>query len=133
MKRILALILLSLSLLALSLPVFADDEVARVYSMNGTVEGSFGNSSASWEAVQVGTIFKAGDAIRVGKHGRAGILFVDGMLVRLSNSATIRFKPVSKTKYSVKVDEGKAHLFSRTAAAHPDVETPIVSAAIRGT
>jgi Tfp pilus assembly protein PilF len=114
-------------------PFFAEavekDEIARLYSKHGIVEARL-NGSDEWQGVDLNTIFKAGDAIRVGKFGRAGVLFADERLIRLNSRASIVFKRLDDT---LEVKKGKVHFFSRKLLNYPKIKTPTVSASIRGT
>jgi Flp pilus assembly protein TadD len=110
-------------------------EVARLDSAEGTVEAKLG-SDKDLKPIQIGTIFHPGDVIRTGKGGRAGIIFSDGVLLRLADNSTLQFQAPSggdPAKTPVAMDSGKAYFFSRTNQELPFINTPAVSTAIRGT
>jgi tetratricopeptide (TPR) repeat protein len=116
-------------------PDLADAEVkvASVYSAEGTVELRR-QGSASWNSVAVGTELNVGDTVRSGDDGAVAFSFVDGTLVRLSRLSAITFKPVRPSGAPVvSQTTGKGYYFSRGARNEPEIETPLVNAAIYGT
>ena len=123
-----------LGLLLMLLPSSAlSQEIARLYSKEDLVEGRT-KKAPRWVEADVGRIFEDGDSVRVGKQGRAGVLFADGVLVRLSNRAAMTFRPKKgEPPGTVEVKSGKGHFMSRKPKAYPKISTPTVSAAIRGT
>lgn len=75
-----------------------------------------------------------GDTVRTGVEGRAGLALKDGSLIRLGPSSvvTVRGKEAKKEE-GVFLKVGKLFFFSRDDQHTPEVRTPTVSAAIRGT
>ncbi|MCB0337624.1 MAG: FecR domain-containing protein, partial [Bdellovibrionales bacterium] len=92
-------------------------EVARLYSAEGNVEVKLVKTS-DWKLIQDGVVFREGDVIRVGRNSRAGVLFADGMLLRLSENATVQFESDQNTPV-VDVQKGEAHFFSREPKVRP--------------
>jgi tetratricopeptide (TPR) repeat protein len=108
-------------------------KVASVYSVEGTVEVRRLGESA-WTSVAVGADLAVGDTVRSGSDGSVAFTFVDGTLVRLSRLSAITFKPVRPSGAPVvSQTTGKGFYFSRGAQNEPEIETPLVNAAIYGT
>ncbi|MGI6525003.1 MAG: tetratricopeptide repeat protein [Bdellovibrionota bacterium] len=108
--------------------------VATLYSGEGTVQ-VLRSGETTWKDVNSEEEFNIGDAIRVGKHGRAAVKFADGTLVRISKNATVIFEGVKaeNVKMVLNMKNGLLHLFSRENREHPQVKTPVMTAAIHGT
>ena len=109
--------------------------LAKLYSKEGVVEVQV-YPEKGWREASVGTAFSFQDAVRVGKHGRAAIMFVDGTLVRMSNNASIVFDQMVGARpeqTSLRLGFGQLHLLSREERDHPQVVTPVITAAIHGT
>lgn len=135
MKKREILSVLATVLLSIAAANAEEQQIARLYSKEGLVQAQPAPGQ-QWQSVEVGAEFRLGAAVRVGKHGRAAIMFADGTLVRMSNNATIVFdRPLAAgaAQTSLKLNQGRLHLFSRNAARHPDVVTPVITAAIHGT
>ena len=130
----LQLIPLVFLLVSAPLPALGEKpEVARLYSKEGDVRGQF-PPDGTWRPIEIGTVFGADDAVRVTRSARAGILFKDGMLVRLAGNSTMRFQAKQGEPQQLNLEQGDAHLFRRSdAPAVTRVNTSTVSAAIRGT
>lgn len=129
-----ALAAVSLVCLLSSVPEALGQEVASLYSAQGNVEAS-GTSGENWQAAQVGTGFKARDSLRTAKNSRAGVLFSDGVLVRLKEESILQFKedPSASKGWLVKFHAGTGYFFNRGKKELPTIETQSVSAAVRGT
>lgn len=89
----------------------------------------------NWNVAKVGNQFQAGDACRTDLNSRGAVLFVDGILVRLNETTQLEFKPppAANKRPSFVVGSGAAYFFSRRTMLFPQVDTPVVSAAVRGT
>lgn len=114
---------------------FAQDEVAKLDSAEGTVELRPSGAS-EFKSVDVGISFHANDTVRTLKNSRAAILFSTGVLLRLAPGTSLQFAdpdPSRPLNRKIKLDEGKAHFFERQPSVFPEIETPAVSTAIRGT
>lgn len=110
--------------------------VATLYSKEGKVEARFGVQQTKWESVEEDSEFQVTDSLRVGPQSRAGVMFVDGMLIRLKSYSFLRFDSYSAdapAEGEVHLEKGEAYVLSRKDRPHPRITTPIVSAAIRGT
>ncbi|HMO16714.1 MAG TPA: TonB-dependent receptor [Oligoflexia bacterium] len=118
-----------------SLAKAAEQPIANLYSSQGTTEAFFINGT-EWTPVEAGREFSVGDQVRTGPNSRAGIKFSDGFLIRLSRESAMTFKPQEKGAKSnapVSVEAGASHFFSRKSRSFPNIETPHVSASVRGT
>lgn len=109
--------------------------IATLYSLEGQAERRSAGT-AEWRPCSQGAAFYGGDEIRVGHYSRAGIQFSDGLYIRLSSKASLRFdlapdQPGSAS--SLYLADGKAHLLNRENGSTPDIDTSVVSAAVRGT
>ncbi len=131
-RRILLLLAVSLALGCLPLP--AAEEIARLYSAQGKVERRLSAKSA-WDAADVGVRFEAENACRTGTNSRGAVLFVDGVLVRLRETTVMQFKaPAAGEKHNpIRVESGAGYFLSREPRRFPQIDTPVVSAAVRGT
>ncbi len=129
MNNIVKIVLFSL----LFLPYYAYcEEVATLFSAEGTVEALIAPNK-SWKAVKKGAAFNAHDSIRTGSGSRAGILFADGVVVRLNANTALQLEKGSNSEQPLKVEKGELYSFSRKPTVHPAIHTSSVSAAIRGT
>ncbi|MCO6432515.1 MAG: TonB-dependent receptor [Deltaproteobacteria bacterium] len=130
LTRISLIALLLLSVVA-PLPLSAQSQVAELYSAQGTVEARR-LSLQGWQAAEEGAGFAAQEAVRTLSKSRAGILFNEGFLVRLNEDSNLEFKDPS-AQQDLSLSQGVAYFFSREPKKFPRVETPVVSAAVRGT
>src|ERR1043166_1015145 len=112
---------------------FAED-VASLYSAQGTIEKRT-SGSAPWNPAKVGNRFEPAQAGRTGLNSRGAVLFVDGVLIRLNETTLLEFKAGSaKDKRApLSLQSGAAYFFSREPKRFPQIDTPVVSAAVRGT
>lgn len=109
------------------------EEVARLKSAQGSVESKPADA-VQWVSAQTGQAFQPLDSLRTLQNSRAGILFIDAVLVRLNENSVVVFKsPTEKALPTLKMESGGAYFFSREPRQLPNVETPLVSAAVRGT
>lgn len=120
--RTVCLFLLPLQLLRAAPPV------AELYSAQGTVE-SRRPPASDWVPARVGFQFQGGDAAHTGPNGRAGLRMQDGVMVRLNENSLMEFK----AGQPVRVESGAAYFFLRQPTQNRKIETPLVSAAVRGT
>lgn len=109
-------------------------EVASLYSAQGQVEKRLSPLS-DWNAAVAGNRFEADNACRTGLNSRGAVLFVDGVLVRLRETTLIEFKAaaVGGKRMPIRIESGSAYFFSREPKRFPQIDTPVVSAAVRGT
>ena len=101
---------------------------ATLFSKEGEIVTR--RAGADWVQIDTGYEFQEGEEIRVGEFSRAGVLFADGVLIRLSSRARLTFQ---KGGEQLDLNAGKLHLFNRKVGNQPTINTPTVSAAIRGT
>ncbi|MBI1884680.1 MAG: TonB-dependent receptor [Chlamydiae bacterium] len=106
-------------------------EVARLYSVQGFVEVKHA-SSTNWTRASTDTSLDPQDQIRTGSNSRAGIFFQEGIFIRLNENTLLELKTPSDTQ-ALKMSSGTAYFFSREPQRFPEIETPVVSAAVRGT
>lgn len=128
-------LLVTLPCLGLAQTPISGSSLASLFSKQGQVDGQFG--AAEWREVDVGAAFGANDSIRVTRFARASIQFTDGGFVRLSNGSVLRFDSLRReqapSRPVVNLDSGKAHFLNKLGGLEPEVTTPYVSAAARGT
>ena len=139
LKTLISVATLSLTLNVCEIPgspitfsqAFASE--ATLYSAVGTVE-ILNNSATVWEMAAKDRELNDGDTIRTGLDSRAGLVMPDGSLLRLGPNSvmTIRGKSAAKEE-GIFLKIGKLFFFSRSEVHTPEVRTPTVSAAIRGT
>jgi tetratricopeptide (TPR) repeat protein len=111
------------------------EAVAKAYSVQGVVETQRTGGS-TWDPVERGVEFFAGDKIRTGPSSRAGLRLKGGRLVRLRENSLMTIDAAQDGRGdtgALGLFSGAAHLFSRKAKEFPTVKTTEVSAAIRGT
>lgn len=134
MKKIIVTLFISLFVTPWGVAAQDRPEVATLDSAEGTVEGKQ-LGETEYKAVAVGQVFKAMDTIHTTKKSRAGLLFVDGVLLRLAENTTLQFqqKQDASGQGSLQMDSGKGYFFSRDDHQFPSINTPAVSTAIRGT
>jgi ferric-dicitrate binding protein FerR (iron transport regulator) len=106
--------------------------VARAVSVQGTVETQ-GVGETSWQPVKLHDTFRASETIRVLERSRADVSLLDQSVLRLNANTTLTLKAVKDERTSV-IDllRGAAHFFSRGPRSL-EVQTPFVTAGIRGT
>jgi len=112
----------------------AAEELANLYSAQGTVEKRF-SASTPWSGAAVKSRFENGNACRTGLNSRCAVLFVDGVLIRMNETTLLEFKsgPAGGKRIPIRIDSGAAYFLSREPKRFPQIETPVVSAAVRGT
>jgi Tfp pilus assembly protein PilF len=131
MKNILKVLIISSIFAPISFAIA--QEIAKVDTIEGEVtfklaaENDFKNTA-------IGQGLAEQDVIKTGRHGRAGIVFSDGFLLRIAENTTIQLKARAGEKgKEVSVESGKAYFFSREPKEFPLIATPAVTTAIRGT
>lgn len=108
-------------------------KVASVYSIEGSVQIRRTGESTWTDVTTQGDLF-VGDTVRSGTDGAVAFTFVDGTLVRLGRLSAITFKEVLPSGSPVvSQSSGKAYYFSRGARNEPEIQAPLVNAAIYGT
>jgi Tfp pilus assembly protein PilF len=111
----------------------AQENLASLYSSQGVTEALL-LTSADWEPVQTGQGFSENEQVRTGENSRAGIRFSDGFLIRLGHRTSLTFtSPQGADNSTISLQSGRTHFLSRKARSFPRINTPQVSASVRGT
>lgn len=107
--------------------------LAKIASVENTVESRRSGASAWEKAVPDAPLFGS-DRIRTGAGSRAAILYADDTLHRLDEKSEIEIvAPEAASTGLLKVLGGRHYFASRKPKDFGRVETPTVTAAIRGT
>lgn len=121
--------------------------VGKVVSLQGQVRVCRSGTTL-WEPAQVNQPLFAGDAVRTGKDSRAAILCTDESQLRLNENTTVilkniapspRLQSVAPTKEqpspasNYEVPEGEIWLRNKQEKFRFELQTPTVTATIRGT
>ena len=122
--------------------------MGKLVSVQGEVSVQAAGAS-QWEAGQVGQSLSAGDAVRTGPNSRAAILCVDETQLRLNENTIVILKSISPSprlqpvtpaqeKPAVpsshyEVPQGEIWLRNKHEKFRFELETPAVTATIRGT
>lgn len=107
--------------------------VAKLYSKEGSVQGRLASVQV-WKNVDRGQKFEVSDAIKTLANSRAGVRFESGFLIRLSEKTELTFtKEMADDERPITQRSGKSYFFSRDSRKFPKVNTPHVSASVRGT
>lgn len=129
MKRVLLLLLVILFFVQ---AVFANP-IANLYSKEGAVQAQLA-AAKTWQAVGNGQEFSVDDSLKTSAGARAGVRFNSGFLIRLKERSELRFtKEMQEKEQPISLNSGAAYFFSREARKFPRVNTPHVSASVRGT
>jgi tetratricopeptide (TPR) repeat protein len=111
----------------------ADGSLAKVTAVQNTVETKPA-SGAAWAPAKNGDSLKANDRIRTGPGSRAAILYSDQTLHRMNEKSEIEILPPSAGGSGiVKILSGQSYFTTRTPKDFGRVQTPTVTAAIKGT
>lgn len=105
---------------------------AQIFSMSGRVEIA-GARSESWASAQISQELKDGNLVRTLAASKAAILFSDGIIVRLNENTVFEVQQPSSSEQPLSIQSGEGFFFSRKPRRFPTVNTPTVSAAVRGT
>jgi len=109
----------------------ADGKLAKVASIQNVVET---HHSPDWTKAVVDEPLKGGDRVRTGAASRAGILYADDTLQRLDEKSEVEvIAPSAGGSGILKVLTGRHYFTSRKPKDFGRVETPTVTAAIKGT
>ncbi len=121
--------------------------VAKLISVQGQVAVRRGGTD-QWDPAQVSQLLYAGDAVRTGQNSRAAILCIDESQLRLNENTIVilksiapstRLQPVTPTKEApppashYEVPEGEIWLRNKHEKFRFELDTPAVTATIRGT
>ena len=145
----LSLVLLANFLLPDSLEAMAEPPiVGKLVTIQGQVAFCRGNST-QWEPAQVGQSLLAGDSVRTGAASLASILCVDESQIKLNENTVVimksispspRLQPVTPAQEQApappshyEVPQGEIWLRNKHEKFRFELETPAVTATIRGT
>jgi len=127
-----AVLLTTLFYPAVSSAKTCDQWVAKVTSVQGTVEVKKADET-QWEAAKLNDTYCAGDVIRVAENSRADIALVNQPVLRLDQNTTITLGGMKEERTSlIDMLKGAAHFFSR-APKSIEVRTAFVNAGVEGT
>ena len=111
----------------------ADGSLAKVTAVQNTVEAKTA-AGTTWAASKNGDPLKANDRVRTGPGSRAAILYSDQTLHRMNEKSEIEIlPPASGGSGIVKILSGQSYFTTRTPKDFGRVQTPTVTAAIKGT
>ena len=110
-----------------------DGSLAKVTAVQNTVESKTASAPA-WAPSKTGEALKANDRIRTGPASRAAILYSDQTLHRMNEKSEIEILPPAAGGTGVvKILSGQSYFTTRTPKDFGRVQTPTVTAAIKGT
>jgi len=111
----------------------ADASLAKVTAIQNTVETKPAAATA-WKPSTAGQSLAAQDRIRTGPASRASLLYSDQTLHRLNEKSEVEIvAPASGGSGILKILSGQSYFISRTPKDFGRVQTPTVTAAIKGT
>lgn len=125
-------------------------EAGKLLKMKGHAEYSLAGRD-EWLPPQIGHSFCNGDKVRTGGNGQVALLMADETLIQLTRNSLFIFKDVAPTsgwnrirevfpaknektkKSTYGLDKGEMWLLNKNHGADIDVQTPAITAALRGT
>jgi tetratricopeptide (TPR) repeat protein len=111
----------------------ADSSLAKVTAIQNTVETKTA-ASAAWKPSTEGQALAASDRVRTGPASRAALLYSDQTMHRLNEKSEVEILPPSSGGTGVvKILSGQSYFTTRTPKDFGRVQTPTVTAAIKGT
>src|SRR5262245_58007183 len=111
----------------------AEPAVARITSLQNTVE-SRPAAKTGWTPATLNQPLQGHDRVRTGAASRAALLYADQTLHRLNEKSEVEIlPPAGESPGVLKVLSGKHYFSSRTPKDFGRIETPTVTAAIKGT
>jgi len=119
-----------LTFLFLNPTAFAEGQ-AKIISVEGEADLK-AKSSTVFVRLEPDTEIESGDTIRTASNGRVALQLNGGGIIRLTPNSTFSLKD-SPTGESASLSKGRAFFFSREAKRFPTIQTPAVTAAVRGT
>src|SRR5262245_58609969 len=107
--------------------------VAKITSVQNQVD-TRSEAKGAWAPSTVNQLLQGHDRVRTGAGSRASILYSDQTLQRLNEKSEIEILPPSAGSPGLlKVISGEHYFSSRTPKDYGRIETPTVTAAIKGT
>ncbi|MEN6486305.1 MAG: tetratricopeptide repeat protein [Syntrophobacteraceae bacterium] len=149
-------VLVLLGVIFLSWPILAGpahaeerEATGRIVDMKGKVAVKSAADTA-WTSAEAGRFLKAGDALLTGPDGWAAVLLADETLVQINRNTTFVMKEVtaragwfksreilpasaSSSSSTYRVESGEAWFRNKNPNGSIKIETPSVTAALRGT
>ena len=111
----------------------ADGSLAKVTAVQNTVETKAA-AATSWSPSSSGQALAAKDRVRTGPASRASILYSDQTLHRVGERSEVEILPPAGTGSGVvNILSGQSYFTTRTPKDFGRVQTPTVTAAIKGT
>src|SRR6266480_4287903 len=107
----------------------------RIIEAQGKVEVLRANS-AVWDKASTETnynVLHPGDRLRTGPNSRAAVMLSDQTVVRIGESGHIQVRPAVRKKAAFSFLQGIFYFFHRDDPDELDLQTPTVSAVVRGT
>lgn len=118
---------------AASVALAAGETVGKVASVQNAVE-TRASGTGDWTAATLNQPLRELDRIRTGPSSRAAILYSDQTLQRINEKSEVEVLPPSAGNPGVlRVISGTHYFSSRRPKEYSRIETPSVTAAIRGT
>lgn len=105
---------------------------AKVLEVGGTVE-FLPAGSANWRLCHTNEVLYPGDQLRTGPRSRAAVLLSDRTVFRMGEQSYLRIRPEKKKRTALEILRGVFYFFHRDNPGEFDLQTPIVSAVVRGT
>lgn len=122
-------------MLALAMPSApAQDRAGAVVVLEraGKVEFSPAGSQ-NWYDCHTNHVLYPGDRLRTGPRSRAAVRLSDLTVFRMGEQARLRIQPGERKRSSLDILRGIFYFFHRDNPGEFDVNTPVVSAVVRGT
>ncbi|HXV77335.1 MAG TPA: FecR domain-containing protein, partial [Candidatus Polarisedimenticolaceae bacterium] len=111
----------------------ADEECGKLASVQNQVETKR-NGGSDWSSSTLGELLYASDRVRTAEASRAAILYSDQTLHRINEKSEVEVTPPDAGNPGVlRVISGQHYFSSRRPKDYGRIETPTVTAAIRGT
>jgi tetratricopeptide (TPR) repeat protein len=105
---------------------------ALVLEVGGKVE-FLPDKSANWYPCPTNQPLYAGDQLRTGPRSRAAVRLSDLTVFRMGAQGYLRLRPEQKKRSALDLLRGVFYFFHRDNPGEFDLQTPIVSAVVRGT
>src|SRR5687767_8273565 len=105
---------------------------AVVLEASGKVEFQPAGSANWYQCTTNHTLFP-GDQLRTGPRSRAAVRLSDQTVFRMSEQGYLRLRPEAKKRSAIDLLKGVFYFFHRDNPGEFDLQTPVVSAVVRGT
>jgi tetratricopeptide (TPR) repeat protein len=89
--------------------------------------------SPNWYQCTTNHALFAGDQLRTGPRSRAAVRLSDQTVFRMSEQGYLRLRPEAKKRSALDLLKGVFYFFHRDNPGEFDLQTPVVSAVVRGT